>query len=56
MRQLSIDYHRPDQSGDVLLDYLDQLGAGKNLPIQAVAYDCSNYITNVSYNTLMTIY
>ena len=37
----------PDQSPDVIADYIDELGAGRSLPIQTVAYDCNNHQTTV---------
>ena len=39
---------RPDQSGEVIVDYVEQLNVGRDIPIQTVAYDCANHVTNVS--------
>ena len=38
----------PDQNAEVLVDYVDQLNVGRDIPIHTVAYDCANHITNVS--------
>lgn len=38
----------PDQSPDILCNYIEQVGVGKKIPICAVAYDCSNHLANVS--------
>ena len=47
-------YFSPDQNAEVLVDYVDQLNVGRDIPIQTVAYDCANHITNVSSPTLRT--
>lgn len=39
---------RPDQPSEMLCTYVEQLGIGTELPIQAVAYDCNNHMTHVS--------
>lgn len=36
----------PDQSADVIVDYVEQLCVGKNIHIHTVAYDCNNHLTN----------
>ena len=53
-------FTRPDQSADVLCDYIEQLAVGRDITIQTVAYDCTNHHTNVSeyasFLSLMIIY
>ena len=39
-------YCSPDQTSQVLFDYIQQCLLGKNLPIHAVAYDTSNQLTH----------
>ncbi len=39
---------RPDQKGEAMCSYIEELGVGRELTIQAVSYDCNNTITNVS--------
>ncbi|XP_041363576.1 von Willebrand factor A domain-containing protein 3A-like [Gigantopelta aegis] len=42
----------PDQPTDILCDYVHQMGVGKDVPLHAVAYDCSNQLTNVTLRNL----
>ena len=41
-------FYSPDQPTDILCDFVHQMGVGKEVPLHAVAYDCSNQLTNVS--------
>ncbi|XP_041085718.1 von Willebrand factor A domain-containing protein 3A isoform X2 [Polyodon spathula] len=36
----------PDQTSDVLFDYIEQCMIGRNLPVHTVAYNCSNPMTH----------
>lgn len=38
----------PDQTTEVLCDYIHQMGVGQHIELNCVAYDCSNQLTNVS--------
>lgn len=38
----------PDQTTEVLCDYVHQMGIGQHIELNCVAYDCSNHLTNVS--------
>ncbi|CAH1794480.1 unnamed protein product [Owenia fusiformis] len=38
----------PDQSSEILCDYVSQMGAGLNRPLHTVAYDQSNHLTNMT--------
>ncbi|XP_013421396.1 von Willebrand factor A domain-containing protein 3A [Lingula anatina] len=42
----------PDQSSEVLTDYILQMGVGKHEPLHTVAFDCSNHLTNLTLKTL----
>ncbi|XP_067912743.1 von Willebrand factor A domain-containing protein 3A isoform X6 [Heterodontus francisci] len=42
----------PDQTAEILADYMQQCILGRHLPIQAVAYDCSHHMTHVTVRTL----
>ncbi|KAL3876675.1 hypothetical protein ACJMK2_034479, partial [Sinanodonta woodiana] len=42
----------PDQSAELLCDYIYQMGVGRNIPLHAVAYDCSNHMTNLTLRSL----
>ena len=50
----TILHFSPDQNAEVLVDYVDQLNVGRDIPIQTVAYDCANHITNVSSSSVRT--
>lgn len=38
---------RPDQSSNILIEFIEQIYIGNEIPIHSVAYDCSNQQTNV---------
>ncbi|XP_078691175.1 von Willebrand factor A domain-containing protein 3A-like [Branchiostoma floridae x Branchiostoma belcheri] len=42
----------PDQTTEILCNYVEQCMVGRALPIHTVAYDCSNHMTNVTLRTL----
>lgn len=42
----------PDQSSEILCDYIHQMGVGEERPLQTVAYDCSNHLTNITLRHL----
>ncbi|XP_058851876.1 von Willebrand factor A domain-containing protein 3A isoform X1 [Acipenser ruthenus] len=42
----------PDQTSDVLFDYIAQCMIGRNLPVHTVAYDCSNPMTHTALKKL----
>ncbi|XP_006823607.1 von Willebrand factor A domain-containing protein 3A-like [Saccoglossus kowalevskii] len=42
----------PDQSSEVLCDYVEQLNIGDCKPLHTVAYDCSNHLTNLTLRKL----
>ncbi|KAK1164860.1 hypothetical protein AOXY_G15278 [Acipenser oxyrinchus oxyrinchus] len=42
----------PDQTSDVLFDYIEQCMIGRNLPVHTVAYDCSNPMTHTALKKL----
>ncbi|XP_077979926.1 von Willebrand factor A domain-containing protein 3A-like isoform X2 [Glandiceps talaboti] len=42
----------PDQTSDVLCDYVQQLIVGDMKPLHTVAYDCSNHLTNMTLRKL----
>lgn len=37
----------PDQSSNILIEYIEQIYIGNEIPIHSVAYDCSNRQTNI---------
>ncbi|XP_070580843.1 von Willebrand factor A domain-containing protein 3A-like isoform X2 [Ptychodera flava] len=42
----------PDQSSEVLCDYVEQLNVGDPKALHTVAYDCSNHLTNMTLRKL----
>ncbi|XP_064617094.1 von Willebrand factor A domain-containing protein 3A-like [Liolophura sinensis] len=42
----------PDQSAEVLSDYIHQMAVGRDIPLHAVAYDCNNHMTNITLRNL----
>lgn len=45
----------PDQTSEILCDYVHQLGIGQGIPLQTVAYDCSNHLTNLTLRSLSEV-
>ncbi|XP_071962568.1 von Willebrand factor A domain-containing protein 3A-like isoform X2 [Antedon mediterranea] len=45
----------PDQSSEVMIDYVQQLLVGKNVSINTVAYDCNNHLTNMTLRRLAEV-
>ncbi|XP_052071945.1 von Willebrand factor A domain-containing protein 3A-like isoform X3 [Mytilus californianus] len=42
----------PDQTTEVLCDYIHQMGVGQHIELNCVAYDCSNQLTNLTLRNL----
>ncbi|XP_041062739.1 von Willebrand factor A domain-containing protein 3A [Carcharodon carcharias] len=45
----------PDQTAEILADYMQQCMLGRYLPIQAVAYNCSHYMTHATLRALAEV-
>ncbi|XP_067671399.1 von Willebrand factor A domain-containing protein 3A-like [Haliotis asinina] len=42
----------PDQSTEILCDYIQQLTAGRDIPLHGVSYDCSNELTSITLRSI----
>ncbi|KAK3089710.1 hypothetical protein FSP39_005810 [Pinctada imbricata] len=42
----------PDQTSEILCDFVHQMGIGQERPLQTIAYDCSNQLTNLTLRNL----
>ncbi|XP_033122246.1 von Willebrand factor A domain-containing protein 3A-like [Anneissia japonica] len=45
----------PDQTSEVVIDYIQQLIVGRDIPINTVAYDCNNHLTNMTLRNLAEV-
>ncbi|XP_033630517.1 von Willebrand factor A domain-containing protein 3A-like isoform X3 [Asterias rubens] len=45
----------PDQSAEALVEYIEQVIVGRQVPLHCVAFDCNNHLTNLTLRKLADI-